>query len=108
MRTVRSSGRLMYCIGGGGVKIKMQKKCKKNLGGVWPGGCLLLGVSDLGGVCSWGVSTLGGVYSGGCLPQGVFDLGGVYSGGCLLSGVWYPSMHWGRNPPVDRHTPVKT
>ena len=37
-------------------------------------------------------------------------------GGCLLwrgvpapeGGWWYPSMYWGRPPPVDRHTPVKT
>ena len=42
-------------------------------GGVWSGGCPLLG----------------GVWSRGCLLPGVFWSGGVWSGGCLvLGGVW--------------------
>ena len=95
----------------------------------FPGGCLLQGVSALGGVCSWGC-LLGGVCSGGmsalggCLlwgvcsrgvstpggvcSQGVSALGGLL-GGCLLQGCvcswgWYPSMHWGRHPPMNRMT----
>ena len=82
----------------------------------WPyaGGLLL------GGVCSWEVSALRGVsaLSGvsalvGCLLLGdvcswggCLLLGGVCSrgvsalGGCLLFGGWYPSVHWGRHPPL--------
>ena len=44
------------------------------------GGCLLLG-----GVCSWGVSAPGG---------------GLLWGVVCSGGVWYPSMHWGRQPPM--------
>ena len=49
-------------------------------------------------VC-WGVSALGVSAHGGCLPMG----------GCLPKGgvcPWgaYPSMHWGRHPPVNRMT----
>ena len=59
---------------------------------------LLWGVGGLfwGGICSWGVSALGRgfVCSGGCLLWG----------GVCPWGVWYPNMHWGRHPPVDRIT----
>ena len=64
-------------------------------------GCLLQGgVISLRGVC---VCSQGGVCSGGCL---------LWGEGCLLrgrgvcswGGVWYPSMHWGRHPPVNRMT----
>ena len=98
-------------------------------GGSVPRGCLLLGgVSALGGlllggVCSGGCLLWGGVWSqgvsapGGCLlrgglsaPRGVSAPGNCLLGGCLLweggvcSGGVYPSMHWGRHPPVDRIT----
>ena len=84
-----------------------------------PGGCLLWGwgvcsgggVSTPGGgvsasrgvsVPGWGVSAPGGVSALGDLLWGGLLLGGVCSqGGCLLPGkVWYPSMHWGRHPPL--------
>ena len=92
------------------------------------------GVSALGGVCSWGcvcsggvsalgVSAVGGVCSRGCVcsggsaPGGVSALGVSAPGGgsaprgvCSRGRVWYPSMHWGRHPPLwtESHTPVKT
>ena len=69
-------------------------------GGVCSGGCLLPG-----GVCFRGCLFLGGVCSRGCLPQGVCSQGVSASRGCLLlGGCWYPSMHWGRHPPVNRIT----
>ena len=40
-----------------------------------------------GGVCPGELSAQGGVSARGCLPRGV-----------------YPSMHWGRHPPVNRMT----
>ena len=65
-------------------------------------------VPGLGGVWSGGVCSRGSVWSGGvCLVWGVSGLGGcLVPGGCLLpgGGVWYPSMHWGRHPPVNRMT----
>ena len=66
-----------------------------------PGGCLLRR-----GACSGGGSAPGRVPAlEGSAPGGLL-LGGVCSGGggCLLPGGWYPSMHWGRPPPVDRIT----
>ena len=79
------------------------------LGGVWSGG-------SWGGVCPqgglvWGVvSGLGGgVWSGGWGDRGICSgrgdlVRGVWSGGCLVQGVSgpgvYPSMHWGRPPPL--------
>ena len=45
----------------------------------------------------------GGVLS----PRGVYLVPGVgvlSPRGCLLPGGWYPSMHWGRHPPVNRMT----
>ena len=79
-----------------------------------PGWCLLQGVSARGcllwgDVYSWGGVCSGGVCSRGCLLQGMSTPGGVCSGGCLLQGGvcswgWYPSMHWGRHPPVNRMT----
>ena len=92
MCTVRSSGCLLY-LGAQKNAKKKQKKAKKNwVGvcsweggwgvcswGVWPGGCL-----------TWGVSDLGCVWPGGCLLLGGFDLGGVCSWGgvCLGGGGW--------------------
>ena len=84
--------------------------------GVCSGGCLLWGMSALGvsapGVCSRGVSAPGGSAprGGGSLQGGVCSLAvfpsgaGICSRGCLLLGGWYPSMHWGRQPPVNRIT----
>ena len=70
--------------------------------GYAPGGpgCLLWGGGSVqGGVCSWG----------GVCSQGGVCRGGVCSGGCLLPGE-YPSMHWGRPPPLltESQMPVKT
>ena len=75
------------------------------------GGVCSGGVSALGSVCSEGCVCSGGVCSGGCLLGGVYS-GGLLRGGCLLWGVsapggvvWYPSMHWSRQPPsVNRMT----
>ena len=76
---------------------------------VFPGGGLLLG-----GVCSRGVSAPGLSAPGGCLLWGS-ALGGLLQGVCsggsapggvcsqgvsAPGGVWYPSMHWGRHPPL--------
>ena len=52
------------------------------------------GGSAPGGVCSRGVST----------PMEVSASGGCLLGGCLVPGGWYPSMHQGRYPPVNRMT----
>ena len=73
---------------------------------VWGGGCLLWGVpasGPRGDTClwSWGVSAPGGV------PASSWGGGGV--------GLWsegegvgvYPSMQWGRSPPVDRMTDTR-
>ena len=64
------------------------------------GGCLL----PSGGVCFLGLSaSQGGVcFLGDQLP----GVDGVSASrrGCLLLGAVYPSMHWGRHPPVDRMT----
>ena len=50
----------------------------------------------------------GGVFPGGS-AQEVSAQGDVWPGGCLpLVGGIYPSMQWGRHPPVDRQTPAKT
>ena len=74
----------------------------------WEGGGLPRGVSAWGGVClprgvsSQRVSAQGMSAQEGCLPKG-----GVCPGVCLPGGV-YPSMEWGRHPPVDRQTGVKT
>ena len=57
---------------------------------------LVLGGSGAGGVWCWG----------GLVPGGSGPRGGLVPGG-LVPGRVYPSMHWGRPPPVDRHTPVK-
>ena len=81
-------------------------------GGVCSGGCLLRGVSGPRGcLLPGGVSSRGGcLLPGGCLLRGTVCSGGVCSGrGCLLWGV-YPSMHWGRHPPLwtESQTPVKT
>ena len=88
------------------------------VGGVWSGGCLLLGglvrgfCSWRGGVCSlgglvWGVSSLGVPAPGGVCSLGGSDQGGLVQGG-LVRGLSAPrgdpSMHWSR-PPLwtDRH-----
>ena len=86
---------------------------------IWPVGCLVWGVSAQGGVWSWEVSGPRGVWSRGVLALGgVWSQGDVWSRGvCLVPGgvsglggvstprgVWYPSMHWGRHPPVNRMT----
>ena len=88
MRTVRSSGRLMY-LGVGGVK--NAKKKKKLFGGcllwgvVCSGGCLLPGGVCSEGVSAPGVSVPGGsALEGGCLLHGVSALGGVCFQGVLL------------------------
>ena len=39
--------------------------------------------------------------------RGVSAPGGSAPGGVSARGV-YPSMQWGRHPPMDRQTPVKT
>ena len=57
-------------------------------GGSWSRGCLVQGSAWSGGVPDPG--------GGGC--------GGAWSGGCAWSGGWYPSMHWGTHPPVNRMT----
>ena len=78
------------------------------------------GMSARGGVCSQGWCLLQGVSAPrgrGCLLQGVSAPwrgclpGGLLGGGvCSAGGVWYPSMHWGRHPPMwtESHMPVKT
>ena len=43
----------------------------------------------------------------GVSTQGVSAQGGVYPGGGVCPGRGN-SMQWGRDPPVDRQTPVKT
>ena len=61
-----------------------------------------------GGRLVWGglVREVGGWGSG---PGGCLVWGGLVPGGLVPGlGGWYPSMHWGRTPPVDRQTPVKT
>ena len=63
-------------------------------GVVCPEECLPVGVSALGGV-AWGVSAWRCV----CLGGGV-----VCPRGWSLPGGVYPSMHWGRHPPVNRMT----
>ena len=60
------------------------------------GGLLQVGCLLLEGVCYWGC-LLRGVCSQGGLP---LVLGGSASG----PGGRYPSMHWGRQPPVNRMT----
>ena len=70
-------------------------------GGLVQGGaCLVRGVPawSQGGAWSGGACLVGGCLPGpgGCLPG---------PGGCLPGpggGGWYPSMHWGKLPPVDR------
>ena len=112
MRTVRSSGRLLYRGWCKKSAKKMQKKCKKkqkkknwgmSTSGVSaPGGCLLWGCVSAQGVSApgevsapRGVSTLGGVCSQGrCVCswggevstlEGVSAPGGVYFGGDVCS-----------------------
>ena len=83
------------------------------LGGVcFPGGCLLPGGFCSRGGCLllWGVCYRGCLLPGQCLLGGCLLPGASAPGGCLLlgvsapGGVWYPSMHWGRHPPVNRMT----
>ena len=75
----------------------------------WAGGCLPGECLPRGGVClgvsAQGVTTQGGV----CLWSGGVCRGGS-AWGVSASGPWgvYPNMQWGRHPPVDRQTPVKT
>ena len=76
-------------------------------------GCLLQGVSALGGCLILGRCLLWGVSApGGCLLLGVSALGRLLPGGSAPRGICfrgvYPTMHWGRHPPVDRQMPVKT
>ena len=63
-----------------------------------PVGCVpsaAVGVCWRGGVCSrWG----------GLLPGRVSALGSVCSWGDVCYRGVYPSMHWGRRPPVNRMT----
>ena len=70
------------------------------------GGCLCY----RGGVCSQGVSAAGGVSApeerGVSAPGGVSAPTGSAPGGVWSWGV-YPSMHWGRQPPVNRITLVR-
>ena len=68
-----------------------------------PGGCLLL---EEGGLLLGGASLVGGSLSGGPSSWGVSFLGGLPSRGVPPWGRgWqYPSMHWGRPPPMDRIT----
>ena len=58
-------------------------------------------------VCTWGgVSAPGGSALGGCLLLGAICSWRVYAlGGGVCSWRGYPSMHWGRTPPLwtDRH-----
>ena len=61
-------------------------ECRSLLPG---GGCLLRGVSASGGCASGGLCSQGG---------------GVCSGVGSPPGGSYPSMHWGRPPPVNRIT----
>ena len=63
------------------------------------GGCLPRGLSARGGVCPGGGGVCpGGICPGrGCLSRGVSPVG-------VCPGGVYPSMHWGRHPPVDRMT----
>ena len=55
--------------------------------------------SPSGGASFWGGASYRGCASflGGLLPGGLLP-------GVPPSGGWYPSMHWGRPPPVDRIT----
>ena len=75
-----------------------------------PVGCVPAAYWPYAGVCfpGGGWSGSGGVPGGGCIPGGLLWGGSGPGGGLLRGGVWYPSMHWGRTPPVDRQTPVKT
>ena len=70
--------------------------------GGWFRGCLLQGECLLLGefLVPGEVSALGGLVLGGVCSQGV----GVCSRGVSAPGGWYPSMHWGRHPPVNRMT----
>ena len=68
--------------------------------GCLPKGDVCLGVSAQGAVCL-GVSTWGRL-PGGCLSRGC-----LYRG-CLSLVPGVSCMQWGRHPPVDRQTPVKT
>ena len=115
MRTARSLtvSPSMLCSRGGGV-CSGGSVCSR--GGVCSGGCLLPGECLLlggwllpGGVCSGrvGVSAPRGCLlweGGGCLLWGCLLLGRCLLWGVCSGGVWYPSMHWGRHPPVNRMT----
>ena len=68
----------------------------------------LLTVSGGGGVSQHALG-------GGCVSQhalgGSVSQGGLHGGVCpggVCPGGLSPSMQWGRHPPVDRQTPVKT
>ena len=76
------------------------------LGGLLPRGVCSLGVSALGGCLlpGEGVSALGGVLWGVSAPGGMSALRRCLLQGVSALGVWYPSMHWGRHPPVNRMT----
>ena len=69
-----------------------------------PVGCVPAARRPYAGVCLPGGCLLpGGLLWGGVLP----GRGVSAPGGCVCSRGVYPSMHWGRPPPVDRHTFVK-
>ena len=97
MRTARLLTVSQYALAGGGC---LPRGVSAGGGAVCPG-VSARGLSAQGGVCP------GGVCSGGCLP--------LVQRGCLPRGVSasgpmgvYPSMQWGKHPPVDRQTPLKT
>ena len=86
----------------GGVNENFSPAIHRPYAGVcFPGGVCSGGVSAPGGcVCSWGVVCL--------LPGGSGPRGGLLRRGLVprgsAPGGWYPSMHWGRTPPMNRMT----
>ena len=70
---------------------------------VCPEGCLSRGVCLPKRVSAQGVFSQGGVSA-----QGISAQGDVFPGGLPRDVCVCPSMQWGRHPPVDRQTPVKT
>ena len=53
-------------------------------------------------VCSWEVSAAVGGFPS--ISRGVNDRHCLLRGVSTSTGGWYPSMHWGRHPPVNRMT----